>query len=289
MALQVQKALGFSNFVRNFHSLEGEKRCFSDTTPCKISSLNLWVKLYFALNCFGVSAQVIETWEWCNWQWKLHILSCHSRDGSEWSNCVYKLYSASSRHSFSLWGGGHPSVWDRNTCGGLESPAEEWGQLWRVWCSQAHGKSVHAHQQPHPSQALGLLLLCALSPTTSICLPSHHCQHCNPRTEHTMASPFLPALSNADPAPVAWSGIAAGSLPDLETDPTGRAAWGPGRPRCPSAIPSKKGERSQSMGEMLNSWDNRLFISIRLCIRGVFKREFQKCLAVAWLSSLWSL
>lgn len=87
---------------------------------------------------------------------------------------------------------------------------------------------------------------------------------------HGQALPFLPALSHADPAPVAWSRIAAGSLPDLEADPTGGAARGPGRPWCPCAVSSKKDEREQTMGELLNSWENKLFISTRLRIRGAF-------------------
>lgn len=87
---------------------------------------------------------------------------------------------------------------------------------------------------------------------------------------HGQPLPFLPALSNTDPAPIAWGGIAAGSLPHLEADPTGGAAWSPGRPRCPSTIPSKKDDREQSMGEVLKSWENRLFIATTLCIRGIF-------------------
>lgn len=146
-------------------------------------------------------------------------------------------------------------------------------------------RGVHAHRQLHPSQAPGLLPLCVLSPTASICLPSHHCQlpALQPQEwTHTIrgeALPFLPALSDTDPAPIAWGGIAAGALPDLEADPTGGATWGPGRPRCPSTISSKKGEREQSMGEVLNSWENRLFIATSLCIRGVFSKGVAKVLS----------
>lgn len=144
--------------------------CPTKTQPwiCELSCILPWT-------ASGASAQVIETWEWCNRQWKLHRLSCRSSDRSEQSNCACKLYSANSRHSFCILGGGQSSVWDPNTCEGLKGPAWDWGQLWSVWCSQAHWNR-DACKQPHPSQALGLLPLCALSPTASVCIPSHHFQ-----------------------------------------------------------------------------------------------------------------
>lgn len=59
-------------------------------------------------------------------------------------------------------------------------------------------------------------------------------------------SPLLPALAHADAAPVAGSRVAATSLADLESDPTGRAAQGPRGPRGPRPIPGGvRGDRGR--------------------------------------------
>ena len=54
-------------------------------------------------------------------------------------------------------------------------------------------------------------------------------------------SPLLPALAHADAAPVARRRVAAASLADLESDPTGGAAQGPRRPGCPRPVPGGAG------------------------------------------------
>lgn len=57
--------------------------------------------------------------------------------------------------------------------------------------------------------------------------------------------PLLSALSNADPAPVPWSRVAARPLTDLKANPAGRAARGPGGPWCPSSISNKQGGKGE--------------------------------------------
>lgn len=72
-------------------------------------------------------------------------------------------------------------------------------------------------------------------------------------------SPLLPALAHADAAPVARRRVAAASLADLESDPTGGAAQGPRRPRCPCPVPG--GARGDRDNDPLSPSLSNLIIS----------------------------
>lgn len=289
-------------FAWNLLSFEGEKIRFSDVSPAKIQRWICELSYLLSWPSFGATAQ-----------YRLRIgatgnESCTYSPASSGMdqnsvNCIDKLYTANSRHSCSFCWGGQPSVWETGTLVKVWEDLPERGDSSEVSDGHRHiereSPCVWASSSPPRLWHSFCFVHSAKQPYSAFIeeppLPGDNTKTTEVTTQHwECLLPFFPALSNADPATVPWSRVAAGSLADLEANPAGGATGGPGRPGCPSTVSNKGGEREQVTQQSAHvmpclttkntygtgSLEKRLFLSTRLQVSRDLEKEVSKAFSI---------